>query len=376
MPEHDYYEILRITRDADGDAVRAAYRALCKRYHPDTGRPGASARTMQLVNAAYAVLSDAQRRKAYDALRPGSPARRARAATRRAGDATLDLGQGLRMPLARVPAGEFLMGSCVPGDGPATGEGCSCERRALWLGEYLIGMYPVTVAEYAAFVAATGRRSTPWARRAYSFDPASLDEPDRIVHLDRNWQHPFGGASSVVAKGEHPVLVVTWFDAVAFCDWAGEVTGAMVRLPTAAEWQKAARGVDGRCYPWGNGQPGAGRCNYRAGDAGRARGGDTTPVGSFSPRGDSPFGCADMLGNVWEWTSTRTRDRQGNLLFGDPYRSDDGREEREGRDFRLLMGGSFESPYDAFCCGSGRDQEPWRARDTGFRVCVAPRPTP
>ena len=199
------------------------------------------------------------------------------------------------------------MGSCVPGGGPAVGEACACERRAQWLGEYLIGLYPVTVAEYSAFVAATGRRSTPWARRAYSFDPLSLDEPDRIVHLDRNWQHPFGGASSVAAKGEHPVLVVTWFDAVAFCDWAGKMTGAMVRLPTAAEWQKAARGVDGRCYPWGAGQPGPGRCNCRAGGAGsgRARAGDTTPVGSYSPRGDSPFGCADMLGNTWEWTSTR-----------------------------------------------------------------------
>jgi formylglycine-generating enzyme required for sulfatase activity len=163
----------------------------------------------------------------------------------------------------------------------------------------------------------------------------------------------------------------------AFCRWAGQITGAAVRLPTAAEWQKAARGPDGRCYPWGN-APAAhpGLCNCHAGNApagnGRGRRGDTTPVGAFSPRGDSPYGCADMLGNVWEWTSTRSGDREGAFRFGHPYRSDDGREDPVSRDFRLLMGGSYLSSGKSLCCGAEWDQGPFWAGDTGFRVCVTP----
>ena len=171
----------------------------------------------------------------------------------------------------------------------------------------------------------------------------------------------------------YPGMVVTWHDAMAFCAWASQLSGASIRLPTA-EWQKAARGTDGRPYPWGTSpQPGPQLCNClpEVGPLGRPLEGNTPAVGTFSPQGDSPYGCSDMLGNVWEWTSTATRDDEGRLLFEHPYRPDDGREEPKRWHLRLLMGGSFHSSYAWGSCISERDLEPLRARDTGFRVCVA-----
>jgi formylglycine-generating enzyme required for sulfatase activity len=88
------------------------------------------------------------------------------------------------------------------------------------------------------------------------------------------------------------VVQVSWDDAKAFCDWAGLV------LPSEEQWEKAARGADGRRWPWGNEPPTDRHCNFNMNVK------DTTPVGRYSPLGDSPFGCADMAGNVWEWTGS------------------------------------------------------------------------
>ena len=250
--------------------------------------------------------------------------------------------------------------------------GGAVEPYAVDLPEYYIGLYPVTVAQYAAFAEATARRSTPWARRSISYDPSELGDPETITRLDRNWRHPFGERSHVRGKPDHPVMVVTWYDAQAFCEWASERSGATVRLPSLAEWQKAARGADGRRYPWGDEPPVHPRlCNCRADWRKVANEGDTTPSAAFSPAGDSPYGCADMLGNVWEWTSTRSRDDDGKRVFGHPYRPDDGREDLNARTARLLMGGSFQTECSLLSCVVEREQEPLRAQDTGFRVCVA-----
>jgi formylglycine-generating enzyme required for sulfatase activity len=88
------------------------------------------------------------------------------------------------------------------------------------------------------------------------------------------------------------VVLVNWHDAVAYAGWVGK------RLPTEEEWEKAACGTDGRGYPWGDQRPTPDLCNF-----GRNVGG-TTPVGQYSPQGDSPYGCVDMAGNIWEWTAS------------------------------------------------------------------------
>jgi formylglycine-generating enzyme required for sulfatase activity len=173
---------------------------------------------------------------------------------------------------------------------------------------YYIGRYPVTQAEYAAFVQATGRpvpyRSDPYSK-AYSWDQSSRAFPSMLA--------------------EAPVVLVTWRDAAAYCRWIGG------RLPSEAEWEKAARGVHAWEWPWGDTWL-EGRCNSAEGGPRR-----TSRVGDYSPQGDSPYGVGDMAGNVWEWCSS--------LLRPYPYRADDGREDTAARGPRVLRGGAFDLPW-------------------------------
>jgi serine/threonine-protein kinase len=150
----------------------------------------------------------------------------------------------LGIEMVRIPAGEFLYGD---------------NKKRLELPEYSLARTPVTNAQYKAFVEATGQRV-----------------PD-------HWE----GGKIPKGKEDHPVVLVSWEDAEAFCDWAG------CRLPTEQEWEKGARGTDGREYPWGAWE--LGRCN--SAEAGIE---DTTPVGRYR-KGASPYGLLDMAGNVWEW---------------------------------------------------------------------------
>jgi formylglycine-generating enzyme required for sulfatase activity len=151
--------------------------------------------------------------------------------------------------MIRIPTGEFLYGT---------------NNKPFQLPGFWIDKAPVTNAEYAHFVNDTSR------------------EPPK------HWR----GKEPSKEIVDHPVTSVSWHAAKAYCEWAGK------RLPTEQEWEKAARGIDGRIYPWGNEEPSAKLCNFDNNE------GDTTPVGKYSPQGDSPYGCMDMAGNIWEWTST------------------------------------------------------------------------
>lgn len=147
-----------------------------------------------------------------------------------------------------IPAGEFLFGP---------------NKQPIALPAYYIDRTPVNNAEYKVFVDATNA----------SFPP--------------HWRQgkPLAGTE------DHPVTQVTWFDAADYAKWAGK------RLATGPEWEKAARGTDGRIYPWGDAFD---KTCLNCGDGGPL---NTVPVGQFSPQGDSPYGVVDMSGNVYEWTN-------------------------------------------------------------------------
>ncbi len=401
-----YYELLDVSPEASQDEIKTAYRIQVQLHHPDRLRQANETvrhyaeEKLKRINEAYTVLSDPVRRSAYDARwraeqaraaapaettddddwfqsrRPAARRRRSEAeaarewmkweaearaqeryeerqrraaaeAARERQEAEEQARQGARqryprvqqdgdrltaaltarlsLTLLRIPAGEFLMGSdpardelALPSERP---------QHVVRLSEYFIGQFPVTQAQYQAFQAAA-HPNTPWPI------------PDGLE--------------------QHPVVNVSWDDAQAFCQWL-TVPGWRFHLPSEAQWEKAARGGDGRLFAWGN-----------TWEATRANADDladmTTPVGLFSPGGDSPFGLSDTGGNVWEWCldwydSEEYRRRQAILNPTGPSTG-------EGV---VVRGGAFDSPVRRVRCAQRNWDYPFKRRpNTGFRVVAVP----
>lgn len=227
-----------------------------------------------------------------------------------------------------IAGGNFIMGSDTDAENNAP-------AHLQTLSDFYIDRYPVTCAEYKRFIDATGHPipnyDVPWCKT------------DGFNWNTETKMYPEGRAN-------HPVVLVTWADAVAYATWAGK------RLPTEAEWEFVARGSKNRHFPWGmtfleN------HCNSF-----EAHFGDTTPVGTFSPQGDSPEGVSDMLGNVWEWTSSLYR------LY--PYRADDGREDMASDKWRVLRGGSWVNDATSISAITRLDGDFLFYNNVGFRCAV------
>lgn len=233
-----------------------------------------------------------------------------------------------------IPAGSFWMGS----DDDAENEK---PRHRVTLSTYRIGKYPVTNREYAEFL-------------KHNKNQEELKLPDWL------------GRTALPNKLAYPVVGVSWHDASAYCAWLSQETGRTYRLPTEAEWEKAARGVDGQRYPWGNEWVDM-RCNV-GGNA-------TTPVTAY-PDGASPYGCLDLLGNMQEWTQTIWGAAENTNDYPYPYDAQDGREEPAASPYavrllRVHRGGSFRSEVSQVrsSARAGSAQETkvkWR----GFRVML------
>ena len=183
--------------------------------------------------------------------------------------------------MIQVPDGEFLMGSK---DADRKADTDEKPQHAVTLDAFWIDRTEVTNAQYVQFLNALGEH----VGACEGHDCAETQVADKYSHILRGSQD----GRYLVERGfeDHPVTQVSWYGAQAYCAWAGG------RLPTEAEWEKAARGVDGHLYPWGNEPPDCDKAQY--GDCGGA----TVPVGS-RPAGASPYGVLDMAGNVWEWVA-------------------------------------------------------------------------
>ncbi len=269
-----------------------------------------------------------------------------------------------------IPAGPFIMGSTRAEVEELIRRYPDTDRRlferelpqhTVHLPTYRIGKAPVTNTQFAAFVEATGYKTTA-EKEGWGFH-----WPDKIAEVEgADWQHPAGPSSQIDDKMDHPVVQVSWHDAVAYCAWLAEITGKPYRLPTEAEWEKAARGTDGRRWPWGGEwHPESCNCERRVGD--------TTPVGKYSPDGDSPFGCVDMVGNVWEWTSTTIGSEDPwPSRFVYPYEPDDGREDMSLPTRRVGRGGSWTNDQrNSRCAFRFADPPSERYSNEGYRVALS-----
>jgi formylglycine-generating enzyme required for sulfatase activity len=255
-----------------------------------------------------------------------------------------------------IPAGPFTMGSDRKKDPRA--DAAEQPAHELTVPGFYMARFPVTVAQFKAYVDESGTKpeASDWAR----------------------------------GKANHPVVSVLWHEALAYCAWLTKrlqewpgtpralarvldpkgkgVRPWQVTLPTEAEWEKAARGTDGRIYPWGA-EADANKANY--GETGI---GETNAVGCF-PGGASPFGVEDLSGNVWEWTRSLWGKDPEKPAFAYPYDPGDGREDVGAREevLRVVRGGSFLST-DGYVRAAFRSWFRPRFRDwfIGFRVVVSP----
>jgi len=225
----------------------------------------------------------------------------------------------------------------------------------VYISEFFIGRFPVTHDEYSRFIRATGHPA-PAIRTMPLITFGGRDAMFRENATPYVWDNDQPPAG----HGSHPVVLVRYDDAVAYCQWLGDQIERRVRLPTEAEWEKAARaGADGLKYPWGN-EIDPTRCNYLA-DVTVKRERGTRPTGTYPP---NAFGLYDMCGNVWEWVS--------DWYAADYYGLGDVRDPKgpSSGTMRIVRGGSWVNDDVSMLRSAYRHKVPpdTYAYSIGFRI--------
>ncbi len=373
----DYYQVLEVSPTALQAQIKEQYRLLVQAWHPDkfaseSSRARAEEK-LKMINEAYAVLKDERRRRIFDneryqaALSASVPdqsglseAHRQAARTavekevsetrgqkeekihlqrlealentrrdewiKKAAALNLQLSEGELLSFVRVIAGEFLMGSDSVRDPLARPDEKPLHR--VHLSDFLIGQAPVTNRQFRVFVDKTSRP------------------------LPLTWKY----GEIPAGKEDHPAAGISWEDAAAFCQWVSKLTGMKVRLPTEAEWEKTARGTDGRLYPWGDAVPDPTFAHF-----GQA---ETAPAHA-SPKGAGPYAAISLSGNVFEWVSDYY---QPNYYLSSPLKDPAGPVWGESH---VLRGGCFASAPDALRAACRSHDLPGNAASRyGFRCAL------
>lgn len=265
-----------------------------------------------------------------------------------------------KMVFCRVPAGEFTMG-----DGK--------EAHKVSLSEYFISQFPITNAQFESFVRAGGYKQAKYWQEAQKANYWS-DEGFRGDHRNKSITTPVDHGAPFNLSN-HPMIGLSWYEALAFTRWLEEQLrslggftilgdlepmqfrpGLYICLPSEAEWEKAARGTDGRMYPWGE--------EFNSDFSNVDETGIKTPsaLGCF-PKGRTPYGAMDMSGNVWEWTRSEREY---------PYSNNDRENISKRGEYRVLRGGSFCDRAEKVCCTFRIWHSPLiRQSLHGFRVVVS-----
>jgi len=240
------------------------------------------------------------------------------------------------MEFVRIPAGEFLMGS----DEAELKKAKCSPRHPVKLDTYFIGRYPATNREYQRFIDAHPKYPIPASTlpeaQPYCWNPITRRYPDGLADC--------------------PVVLVSWKDALDYCRWLSQTNKYAFCLPSEAEWEKAA-GWDAttntcRRYPWGS-EFENGRCNIGSKQL--------TSVNQYSPKGDSPYGLADMVGNIWQWTSS--------YYWRYPYDPQSRRDKQDYDGRRVSRGGAYNAPFTkAHCAWRERFAASLRQPNLGFRL--------
>lgn len=276
----------------------------------------------------------------------------------------------LQPEMVTVSAGTFIMGT-TPREVQRLSRQAPGSRQEWYAREqpahrvklpaFQMGRYPVTVEEFAVFINAGGYTTRHlWSETGWQWRAAQR------VTYPAYWDE-----ARFCGQPDFPIVGVSWFTAQAYCAWLRHETGLPYRLPHEVEWEKAARGPDGHRYPWGNRWDRT-RCNTTPqvadswdswDDPAPADEAGLLPVGQFSPQGDSPYGCADMAGNVWEWCVSP--------LSRYPLRP--GYETtRPEDDPRVVRGGSwYDGPEDARCATRYCYHPHGRDNVVGFRLALS-----
>jgi formylglycine-generating enzyme required for sulfatase activity len=277
----------------------------------------------------------------------------------------------------RIEAGPFLIGEDE-------------EQHEVILPTFWISQYPVTNVQYRAFVDAGGygkEKYWPEAKAQKYWQKGQFKG-----RWDDDWRDRAYDFGLPFNLDNHPVVGVSWYEAVAFCRWleegmrrggeaarkwpaemseaaqavwTGVAAGELqLRLPTEAEWEKAARGTDGRIYPWGDDVPDPNRANYHETGLGT-----TSAVGCF-PAGARPDGCLDMAGNVWDWCATRWNEEYPYAATENEWADTSLKDDT----VRVLRGGSWDFSVENLRCASRFRLNPnyWDSI-FGFRLVVSPK---